>query len=85
MKAFDGLQIIASVNDVEKLEELVTDLQKLKGVQSVYMREYQNGKAVIDLESNQQLHVLLRMLKEKSRLGLFNEGITNNTMQLLVS
>ena len=84
-KAFDGLQIIASVNDNEKLEELVADLKSLKGVQGVYMREYQNGKAVIDIESNQQLHILLRMLKEKSRLGLFNEGITNNTMELLVS
>ena len=84
-KAFDGLQIIASVNDNEKLEELVADLKSIKGVQGVYMREYQNGKAVIDIESNQQLHILLRMLKEKSRLGLFNEGITNNTMELLVS
>lgn len=84
-KAFDGLQIIASVNDNEKLAELVSDLKNLKGVQGVYMREYQNGKAVIDIESNQQLHILLRMLKEKSRLGLFNEGITNNTMELLIS
>lgn len=84
-KAFDGLQIIASVNDNEKLAELVSDLKNLKGVQGVYMREYQNGKAVIDIESNQQLHILLRMLKEKSRLGLFNEGIKNNTMELLVS
>lgn len=84
-KAFDGLQIIASVNDNEKLAELVADLKNLKGVQGVYMREYQNGKAVIDIESNQQLHILLRMLKEKSHLGLFNEGITNNTMELLVS
>lgn len=84
-KAFDGLQIIASVNDNEKLAELVADLKNLKGVQGVYMREYQNGKAVIDIESNQQLHILLRMLKEKSHLGLFNEGITNNTMELLIS
>lgn len=84
-KTFDGLQIIASVNDDEKLEELVADLKSLKGVQGVYMREYQNGKAVIDIESNQQMHILLRMLKEKSRLGLFNEGITNNTMELIVS
>ena len=84
-KAFDGLQIIASVNDNEKLAELVADLKSLKGVQGVYMREYQNGKAVIDIESNQQLHILLRMLKEKSHLGLFNEGITNNTMELLIS
>ena len=39
-KAFDGLQIIASVNDNEKLAELVADLKNLKGVQGVYMREY---------------------------------------------
>ena len=84
-KAFDGLQIIATVDDYEKLEELVNALKKLNGVQSVQMREYQNGKAVIDVESNQKPHIILRMLKEKSDLGLFNEGITNNTMQLLVS
>lgn len=84
-KAFDGLQIIASVDDYEKLEELVKALKNLSGVQGVYMREYQNGKAVIELESNQKLHIILRMLKEKSSLGLFNEGIADNTMQLLVS
>ena len=49
------------------------------------MKENVEIKAVIDIESNQQLHILLRMLKEKSHLGLFNEGITNNTMELLVS
>lgn len=84
-KAFDGLQIIATVDDYEKLEELVNELKKLNSVQSVQLREYQNGKAVIDVESNQKPHIILRMLKEKSDLGLFNEGITNNTMQLLVS
>lgn len=84
-KAFDGLQIIATVDDYEKLEDLVDTLKKLNGVQGVQMREYQNGKAVIDVESNQKPHIILRMLKEKSDLGLFNEGITNNTMQLLVS
>lgn len=84
-KAFDGLQIIATVDDYEKLEDLVNALKKLNGVQGVQMREYQNGKAVIDVESNQKPHIILRMLKEKSDLGLFNEGITNNTMQLLVS
>lgn len=84
-KTFDGLQIIATVDDYEKLEELVKDLKRISGVQGVYMREYQNSKAVIDLESNQKLHVILRMLKEKSSLGLFNEGIADNTMQLLVS
>lgn len=84
-KAFNGLQIIATVDDYEKLEELVNALKKINGVQSVQMREYQNGKAVIDVESNQKPHIILRMLKEKSHLGLFNEGITNNTMELLVS
>ena len=84
-KAFDGVQILATVDDYEKLEELVAELKKVNGVQGVYMREYQNGKAVIDIETNQKPHMLLRMLKDKSNLGLFNEGITNNTMQLLVS
>lgn len=84
-KAFDGVQIIASSNDYNKIEQLVSDLRRVNGVQSVYVREYANGKAVIDIESVQKPHIIFRMLQEKSKLGLFNDGISGNSLKLIVS
>lgn len=84
-KAFDGVQIIASFNDYGKIEELVNVLKSINGVQSVYIREYSNGRAIIDIESIQKPHIIFKMLQTKSRLGLFNEGISSNNLRLVVS
>lgn len=84
-KAFDGIQIIASSNDYGKIEELVKVLKSINGVQSVYIREYNNGKAIIDVESTQKPHIIFKMLQTKSRLGLFNDGISGNNLRLVVS
>lgn len=84
-RAFDGVQIIASSRDYSKIEQLVADLKTLNGVQSVYIREYTNGKAVIDIESVQKPHILFRLLQERSNLGLFNDGISGNSLNLVVS
>ena len=84
-RVFDGVQIIASTNDYQKIEQLVEDLKRIQGIQSVYIREYYNGKAVIDIESTQKPYIVYKMLQDKSHLGLFNEGISGNSLKLIVS
>lgn len=84
-KAEDSIQINASVQDYDKLQEFVNALKKIKNVQSVKVREYQNGKAIIDIDSSLKPHVIYLMVKENSGLNVFNEGITNNSMEISVS
>lgn len=84
-KVEDSIQINASVQDYDKLQELVNALKKLKNVQGVKVREYQNGKAIIDVDSSLKPHVIYRMIKDNSSLNVFNEGMTNNSMEISVS
>ena len=81
----DGIVINASVQDYDKLQELVNALKNIKNIQDVKVREYQNGKAIIDVDSNQKPHVIYRMLKENNDMNVFNEGITNNSIEISVS
>lgn len=81
----DGIVINASVQDYDKLQEFINALKNIKNVQGVKLREYKNGKAIIDVDSNQKPHVIYRILKENSDLSIFNEGITNNSIDISVS
>ena len=80
-----GMQLIVSTNDYSKIERLVDELRNLSSVQNVYIREYNGSKAILELDTNQKPHFVLRSLKENSKLGIFMEKISNNSMQLIVS
>lgn len=84
-KVFNGVQIIASTDDYGKVERLAEDLKKISGIQDVHIREHQAGKGIIEVETTLKPHIILRLLREKTELGLFNEGITDKTMNLRVS
>ena len=79
------MQLIVSTNDYSKIERLVDELRNLSSVQNVYIREYNGSKAILELDTNQKPHFVLRSLKENSKLGIFMEKISNNSMQLIVS
>lgn len=83
-RVFNGVQIIISTDDHGKVEELTNDLKGISGVQNVYMREHQDGKGIIEVETTLKPHIILKRLREKSRLGLFNEGVSDRSMRLIV-
>lgn len=80
-----GMQVTVSSKDYSKIERLVEDLRSLASVQNVYIREYNGSKAILELDTNQKPHFILRSLKEHSKLGIFMEKISSNSMQLIVS
>lgn len=83
-RVFNGVQIIISTDDYSKVEQLTKDLKGIYGVQNVYVREYQDGKGIMEVETTLKPHIILKRLREKSRLGLFNEGISDRSMRLIV-
>jgi len=80
-----GMQVIVSTNDYAKVEELANELSSVFGVQNVYIREHNGNKAILELDTNQKLHFIVRALKEKSKLGIYVEKISNSGMTLIVS
>lgn len=81
----EGMQITVSTEDESKVQQLIQDLKRLKGVEDVHLRDRSGGKYYLDVNTSEKPHTILRMLKEKSSLGIFNEGISGNSLQLIVS
>ena len=80
-----GLQIKVFADSYGKVEELIQELRGLPDVQNVYVREQGGGRAVLEVDSVQKPHILVRLLRERTKLGLFVESISNSTIELSVS
>ena len=80
-----GLQMTVHADDYGKIEQLIGDLNGVSGVENVYVREHGNGKAVLEIDSMQKPHTIIQLLKKRTKLGIFVEGVTNSGIQLTVS
>ena len=80
-----GMQVTVSTNDYSKVQRLADELRNITGVQNVYIREHNGNKAILELDTNQKPHFILRALREQSRLGIFVEKVSNSGMELIVS
>ena len=65
-RSSQGVQITVISNDYDKIQSLVNDLRGLDGVQSVYIRENRDGKAIIDVDTDQNIETLMLLLRSKS-------------------
>lgn len=81
----NGIQLTVNAADYQKVEQLADELRALSGVQSVYIRSYNGSKALIELEATQKPHNVIRTLRERTRLGVFVEEVTDKTALLAVS
>ena len=80
-----GIQMTVYADDYSKIERLISDLDGISCVENVYVREHGNGKAVLEIDSIQKPHIIIQLLKKKTKLGIFVEGVTNSGMQLSVN
>ena len=83
--ATDKVQFIVRTNNYDLLEQLRRDLLNTNGVNNVHLREYRNGKAVLDVESTHKSNVLVQLLRQHSNLGIFIEGTSNSTVQISIT
>lgn len=81
----NGIQLTVNAADYRKVEQLADELRSLSGVQSVYIRSYNGSKALIELDSTQKPHNVIRALRERTKLGVFVEEVTDKTALLAVS
>ena len=83
-RSSNGLQIIASTSDYQKVQALANDLRNLPGVQSVYIREHRDGKAILDIDSNQDMDTLIFLLGSRSSINFVIESTSGNTARLRI-
>lgn len=84
-KSTEGLQIIVSTDSHDKVEQLRKDLMAVNGVQNVYIREHDNNKTMLEVESTQKSHVIIQFLRRHSKLGIFIESVSNSTIKMKIS
>ncbi|MBR6012670.1 MAG: hypothetical protein IK062_02680 [Selenomonadaceae bacterium] len=79
-----GIQITALSNDYNKVQSLANDLRGLSGVQSVYVREHRNGKAIIDVDTDQDVDSLILLLRNRSSLNFVIESTGGSSATLRI-
>ena len=84
-KSTEGLQISVSATDYDKVEQLRKDLLKVNGVQNVYIREHNDNKSMLEVESTQKAHILIQLLRKYSKLKIFVEKVSNSLIEMKVS
>lgn len=82
---FSGMKFIVSASDESLIDDLVLNLRKTKGVQNVIVRDKNGEKTILEVESAQKPHVLIKALRDKTDLGIFVEKISNSSVELNVS
>ena len=83
-RSSSGLQIIVVTHDYSKVQALANDLSNLPGVQSVYIREHQNGRTILDIDSNQNIDNLLLLLGSRGRTRFVIESTSSSTARLRI-
>lgn len=82
---FSGMRFIVTASDESVVDDLVKGLRKTTGVQNVIIRDKNGEKTILEVESAQKPHVLIKALRDNTDLGIFVEKISNSSVELNVS
>lgn len=82
---FTGMRMSVSANDYGLVEKLMNELRNLSGVKNVYVREHNESKTILDVDTTQKPHVIVNALRQRSKLGIFVENVSNDAVEVIVS
>ena len=82
---FSGVQFTITASDDTLVDEIVKNLRKNKSVNGVIVRERNGEKTVLDVDSSQKPHMLIRSLKNNTDMGIFVENISGSSVEVVVS
>lgn len=81
----NGIQLLVAADDESIIEELIGDLRSMQGINNIYVREKNRVKVVLEIDSSQKPHVIIQMLKQSSKLSIFVEKMSNDSVEVSVS
>lgn len=79
-----GVQIFVTTSNYANLERLSETLKSLNGVQNVRIREYRNGRAILEIETTQNSNALLQLLQSNTTLKFSVEELSAASMKLVI-
>lgn len=82
---FTGMRMTVSASDYSAVEKLIQELRDVSGVQNVYVRERNGNKTVLDVDTTQKPHAIVNSLRQRGKLGIFVENVSNDSVVLAVS
>ena len=82
---FTGMRMTVSANDYTNVEKLMQELRSVSGVQNVYVRERNGNKTILDVDTTQKPHIIVNSLRQRSKLGVFVENMSNDSVEIVVS
>ena len=82
---FTGMRMEVSAGDYGAVEKLIAELRSVSGVQNVYVRECNGGKTILDVDTTQKPHAIINSLRQRGKLGIFVESVSNDSVQISVS
>ena len=83
-RSSQGLQITVISNDYNKVQTLANDLRGLSGVQNVYVREHRDGKAILDVDTDQNIDRLILLLSGRSKINFIVESTGVSSARLRI-
>lgn len=83
--SLQGMQVIVRTDDYNNVLRFDKELRSITGVKSTDIRSFENGKAIIEVDSNMKPHQIFRLLKEKNKLNLFMEKTSANSVEITMS
>ncbi|MBQ7550374.1 MAG: hypothetical protein IJT04_02460, partial [Bacteroidales bacterium] len=81
----NNVQITVATDNYDKIQLFVNELRSIAGVQNVIIREHNNGRAIIDVDTTQNADGIVQLMKSRSRLGIYVDSVSNNSARLMVS
>lgn len=79
-----GVQIFVTTSNYANLERLSETLKSLNDVQNVRIREYRNGRAILEIETTQNSNALLQLLQSNTTLKFSVEELSAASMKLVI-
>ncbi len=85
-KVFSSVKVIAQVGDGEKILDLEEYLRQTQGVTGVYMRSFEDGKCIIDVDTGLSPQNLYRTLSAvaKGDLNLKLRGFSSTVLEISI-
>lgn len=80
-----NVQVVVGTQNYALVQQLANDLKAVPGVQNVFVREQANGKAILELDTNQSAHAIIEMLRNRTSLGIFIDSISGNSAKIMIS
>ncbi len=84
-RSSSSVQITAAARDYSKIQSLADEIRSVPGVQNVIIREHSNGRAILDVDTNQSAGTIVQMIRNRSRLGIYVDSVSGSSAKLIVS